>query len=250
MKYFAVPQSDETSIAPSSQTEQRRGWRLDSFWWKCTSLLLLSINTILTVQILRSPRCSPIDSSLGHPTSFTGIHETSREVRNSWWTRYSAENDGQRPAVDEAWNALRADHGIVALPYEWSKNKGLPSSLILPSDRSKRVYILESYHMLHCLQLTRKSIYQMRGNEPLTYHFDHVEHCIDALRQHVMCNADDTLLYIPGNGTAGHGQTRQCKDWNYLSKWATKNTACFEDKTPTSGVFGSCDDGSDGLVLD
>lgn len=78
----------------------------------------------------------------------------------------------------------------------------------------------------------------------------HVLHCYDALRQHIMCNADNTPLHGHGNGMAGDGQIHQCKDWSALRDYATRHTACFRDGKPGMTFedhFGVCDDGTDGL---
>jgi hypothetical protein len=46
----------------------------------------------------------------------------------------------------------------------------------------------------------------------------HIRHCIDLLRQGLMCNADTTLeLKEEGvNGVHGFGVLHQCKDWTQL----------------------------------
>ena len=87
--------------------------------------------------------------------------------------------------------------------------------------------------------------------QPFDWLPDHDMHCFDALREHVMCQADDTLLWTSGHGTAGVNQTRQCRDWDALRDWATKNTACYHDFTPEKGQtrWGKCDHGVDGLPV-
>lgn len=79
---------------------------------------------------------------------------------------------------------------------------------------------------------------------------EHDFHCFDSLRQHIMCNADDTLLHTTGNKDAGRGQTLLCRDWDALSTWAGERTSCYHDREPTSGEegFGVCEDG-DGLPI-
>lgn len=77
----------------------------------------------------------------------------------------------------------------------------------------------------------------------------HISHCLDQLRQDVICNADDTPRYAgyqdpPGTGA---GQVRMCKDWTKLEKWALERTACFkhEDEVPGQMIdrFKFCPDG-------
>jgi hypothetical protein len=45
----------------------------------------------------------------------------------------------------------------------------------------------------------------------------HVRHCIDLIRQSLMCNADRTLeVRDETGGVRGFGTTHQCVDWNEL----------------------------------
>lgn len=63
-------------------------------------------------------------------------------------------------------------------------------------------------------------------------------HCLDKLRQDVLCYADDTPMYTSTNVVAdsGDGQTRQCRDWSKLEQWAVDNTACYVHINETTGV--------------
>ena len=83
----------------------------------------------------------------------------------------------------------------------------------------------------------------------LSWPLEHDMHCFDALRQHIMCMADDTLLYTEGHHDSGFGQTRMCRDWDALSQWATDRTACFHDFVGQGEEmrWGKCDGGEDGL---
>lgn len=96
--------------------------------------------------------------------------------------------------------------------------------------------------------LFRYVMYTERGL-PQQIALSHALHCLDQLRQEVICNADDTPRYAgnqnpPGTGS---GQVRMCKDWAKLEKWALDNTACFkhEDEIPGPMIdrFKSCPDG-------
>ncbi|KAJ5287976.1 MFS multidrug transporter [Penicillium angulare] len=62
----------------------------------------------------------------------------------------------------------------------------------------------------------------------------HIEHCLDSLRQDIMCKADDTpmpsrKLYNGG----GEGQMMQCKDFDKLVAWtqAPERNACYKRLT-------------------
>lgn len=88
-------------------------------------------------------------------------------------------------------------------------------------------------------------------HQPQHIALSHVLHCLDQLRQDVVCNADDTPRYAgfqPGDTpTTGSGQVRMCRDWGELERWSRANTACFKhhDEVPGPMIdrFKSCPDG-------
>jgi hypothetical protein len=99
-------------------------------------------------------------------------------------------------------------------------------------------------------RIVRSMLVSLSRKTPSQYPLHHALHCFDALRQHIMCHADNTPLYGKGDGMAGDGQMHRCRDWTALRDYATQNTACFRDGKPGMSFedrFGVCDDGTDGL---
>ena len=49
----------------------------------------------------------------------------------------------------------------------------------------------------------------------------HIRHCIDLIRQSLMCNADTTIEVKDEeiNGVRGFGTLHQCKNWRGLVRW-------------------------------
>ena len=112
-------------------------------------------------------------------------------------------------------------------------------------DGSGYIGYLESYHMLHCV----KRLYQFQYREhypkladELTIHHlgkcelasavyaialltSELEHCMEVLREGIMCNADvtaNTYIWNPEEPTKLKGQNmqpRKCVDWSSLEKW-------------------------------
>lgn len=54
-------------------------------------------------------------------------------------------------ARDEAWNAINVDTGTVVLSTDFVAKFGLPEAQPFPWDPEKSVYVLSSYHSLHCV---------------------------------------------------------------------------------------------------
>lgn len=97
---------------------------------------------------------------------------------------------------------------------------------------------------------------EMHDKVPQTQHFRHVGHCLEAFRQDIICNADDTPRYtgiskIPTKGpTSGLGQVKMCRDWQQLQTWAREHSACYKYDPTSSDVhhvdlsrFKYCPDG-------
>ena len=103
--------------------------------------------------------------------------------------------------------------------------------------------------------MLRSALTEMHDKKPQSLHFTHINHCLDALRQEIMCNADDTPRYsgLDQEMGTGRGQYRMCKDWRKLEGWAKGHSACYEHKpwgeTLEGGIplerFKHCPDGSE-----
>ena len=61
-------------------------------------------------------------------------------------------------------------------------------------------------------------------------HFAHLIHCLEILRQEVVCNADETPLLTgtAAQGLPGLGQARMCRDWSKLQDWLRQYNACYD----------------------
>ena len=91
------------------------------------------------------------------------------------------------------------------MDHIWAAERGWPSSMNLPSDSSKGVYLLEAYHYLHCLvrhaliafrckhhanasnavqNILRETLWEAVEQKPYTYPPDsRIEYCFDTLRR-------------------------------------------------------------------
>jgi hypothetical protein len=108
----------------------------------------------------------------------------------------------------------------------------------------------------------RRTVLEAHGGKPLSVSLRHLRHCLDGLRQFVMCHADDTPRYTgrlhdqanEEEPFGGVGQPRMCRDWDKLMDWATENSACYRwvpDDTPgftEKDRYKSCPDGTEPWV--
>ncbi|KAL9599549.1 MAG: hypothetical protein Q9219_003793 [cf. Caloplaca sp. 3 TL-2023] len=147
-----------------------------------------------------------------------------------WHTEFNGKN---QTLADELWENLGAeiDTGFIAVPDEWSTAKGLLEAQRFPWDTSKGVYLVNGQHNLHCLRNIRKAYMEFHYGQNQTRTFPHINHCFDALRQDIVCNADDTPRYTTTtlDPESGVGQIRQCRSWDKLLEWSRERTACFRN---------------------
>ncbi|EIM87135.1 uncharacterized protein STEHIDRAFT_96132 [Stereum hirsutum FP-91666 SS1] len=100
----------------------------------------------------------------------------------------------------------------------------------------KRFFGLSMYHQIHCLDALRLAI---QGKNPHGEHNlgssgkehwkeDHSDHCLNYLRQTILCNADLTLEEeFPEEGSSdvgeGLGAKYVCKDWSLVYVYVERN---------------------------
>jgi hypothetical protein len=70
-------------------------------------------------------------------------------VRFSWYTPYN--NVENQTASNELWDKISSSHGLIALNHHIAKENQWLESMPVPGDEGKGLYLLESYHQLHCL---------------------------------------------------------------------------------------------------
>ncbi|KAK8041604.1 hypothetical protein PG994_014611 [Apiospora phragmitis] len=82
--------------------------------------------------------------------------------------------------------------------------------------------VFSVFHQLRCLQRVLKDEEMPKMSAPR-----HFRHCVDLLRQVLMCQPDLTVEVknITIGGVKGFGTEHQCKDWNQLiaftEEWGT-----------------------------
>ncbi|KAJ0108372.1 hypothetical protein J7T55_005349 [Diaporthe amygdali] len=86
----------------------------------------------------------------------------------------------------------------------------------------RKIYALRGFHQMHCIfVISEEFAYQYNNDSKWTS--AHVAHCINTLRDNVMCTADaQPLGFANGykNGHATDDQAMMCRDWTALRVWA------------------------------
>ncbi|KAH8768322.1 hypothetical protein F5883DRAFT_669806 [Diaporthe sp. PMI_573] len=100
----------------------------------------------------------------------------------------------------------------------------------IPDDPEHYIISLAVFHQLHCLNAIRFAIWNQTMDaekEQLHHETDiaHLDHCVDLLRQALMCAADVTPFVWARDPRDGrlHGVTtvsHTCRDWSAIEGWA------------------------------
>ncbi|KAL8867025.1 MAG: hypothetical protein Q9198_008672 [Flavoplaca austrocitrina] len=185
-------------------------------------------------------RCESANNRSSYPAGLE--YDTPRPLVHS--TEFSAtENHTRR---QELWDNINFDAGMIYITPEHAASMDLPPAQDFPWDPELKVYLLNGYHNLHCLVINPQRpscepqisshpaihptlLHRTLRGLPPTYPMPHVMHCLDVLRDYVLCHADDTPRYTTTTQKpeSGMGQMRQCRDWRKLEEWAKKYSGCW-----------------------
>ena len=71
----------------------------------------------------------------------------------------------------------------------------------------------------------RSTAYHLREGTYPGKSWPHFLHCLDSIRQTLMCSMDSTLLYSDDGDKFGDGQVHSCGDWDAMMAWTEKHAA-------------------------
>ncbi|KAL6880761.1 hypothetical protein J3F83DRAFT_719732 [Trichoderma novae-zelandiae] len=152
--------------------------------------------------------------------------------------------------VDKAWEDLGSVYRAGVISYKDGIASGLGPSFVQRAEKYGGGFIVnvEGMHHLHCLNLLRKALYFNYNhykelgehafvNEEFILRL-HVTHCLDTIRQVLMCNVDTGVLgqvwIDPKEPTAFpvFSTKHVCKNYDDIRQWAERLQAPPPDKIP------------------
>ncbi|KAH6653028.1 hypothetical protein BKA67DRAFT_536730 [Truncatella angustata] len=168
-------------------------------------------------------------SGLTHASTQTFVFEDERpfstavtqgEVEKAW-SIYGLPQSGFVHIQDPTSQGLRPNHGVI--------------------DGTENVYMISAMHQLHCLQelhisLSHKTAasFESSRSSRADAEVNHTLHCINYLRQAVLCSADDTLEGPDMHPEAGQSRLRgwgvshQCRSWDKLTEFRDQHRVTVE----------------------
>ncbi|KAK4218813.1 hypothetical protein QBC37DRAFT_178945 [Rhypophila decipiens] len=130
--------------------------------------------------------------------------------------------DPPNPAIDVMWNAVERGRTVYL--------QGPEADFVRERTTFENGYWvtgLDVFHQLHCLNSVRKALwpeyYHINGSDPIQKM--HINHCLDYVRQALMCHADSTPIrrkFFPEAGVFGPDLTimHTCRDIDGMMNWS------------------------------
>ncbi|KAF8873604.1 hypothetical protein CPB84DRAFT_1737235 [Gymnopilus junonius] len=130
---------------------------------------------------------------------------------------------GLSDEADHAWGELY-NHTFMKIPRNEAvllPNKTYP----IKDDPGYYLGGLDVFHQLHCLNNVRRALHRDHYGNDTDLDEEHVSHCIDTIRQSLMCSADTSvnvwqwsteLSAVVGYSTQAHS----CRNFEKLRDWA------------------------------
>ncbi|KAI1105610.1 hypothetical protein F4804DRAFT_331197 [Jackrogersella minutella] len=194
-------------------------------------LSLLYIVVGLTYVILNSVQCKHTQQGTDH---FTLLRDTLQfEERKEWYPLQYPWNQPPSSELDSSWDGLLYSLNIRVSGDEMS-SLGLNTTNRVQVNRGDYFAALGVFHYIHCLNNLRKVVHWdyygpkivSSGSEE-AFSKEHSDHCIDVLRQALMCHANvqvNTAEWVDEDNFLGGKELRldsttTCVKWDSVESW-------------------------------
>lgn len=193
--------------------------------------VLIFITLLFFTLWVRSP---PKDDILLYSPANEAI-ETSIVRLNGTWDRHSPYRGSPSPELEAAWDRITADGRLLGMTSEQVVRAGgeiTPHLARYPDEYGgKYLMTVETIHQLHCINMVRQSTW---GGHYTQHDLDfnhnpdewriHLDHCIEMLRQNIMCRSDVTMVtydWVEGfdDPYPSFSVPHQCRNFEKILDW-------------------------------
>lgn len=110
---------------------------------------------------------------------------------------------------------------------------------------NSRLFVVTATHQLHCLRSYREALEQ--DGLPYGHQIGHLTHCLNFMRMHTLCVADDTLeppdAFARNHTMERAGAERMCMDWPTFYEDMKENWVGWQEYTRSVVMADSDSDG-------
>jgi hypothetical protein len=258
-------------LLPSESTpkhQKRRQWPSIAYVFILVSSNLFAIIFTLFISnrlFNADSFCSRHTSSYSQLVNELDITYSTVNYNGSFFHQTVYRGDAS-PEVDEAWEALGVDYRAMAIPADEAIKSGIAKDQVHIKEKYGGAYPanVEGLHHLHCLNLLRQSLpwnidyYKEKAEGPFSNpehilkvhickfpfvclmfpNLTLIAHCVDILRQQLMCTVDTGLLgqvwWNPEKPAAfvDFNTQHKCKNYEAIRKWAEERQLPPASMTP------------------
>ncbi|PYI06043.1 hypothetical protein BO78DRAFT_316369, partial [Aspergillus sclerotiicarbonarius CBS 121057] len=141
--------------------------------------------------------------------------------------------------------------GIVSTIDSHSASQLLDQTERLPLAGREDEYVitLDVFHQMHCLDIVRMALYRDRYDKHFYFpngtvdycKWLHVDHCLDQVRQALVCNADVSVVHYAWSDTVQGNRPRvdnqhTCRNYTKILEWASTRSIEAQDWHPSRHV--------------
>ncbi|EAU31769.1 predicted protein [Aspergillus terreus NIH2624] len=243
-KMDMAPFKDEVELGPSGESEAEQSLLYPARWYK--PRFPRSVKSLLIIQwvIIALLSIPGVVSWLGllktAPSGDTPVQHLIRHRNVVYVAGFGSElSEYQGPPSPEnnaAWSDLY-NFGISRIPKSDAAhlvNKTVP----IADDPGQYAISLDVFHQLHCLNMVRKRVWstEVYLPEDELMGIEHIDHCIDTIRQSLMCAVDVTPLpfvWVERDQRVKEvaAVIHTCRDFDAIKDWAQEHHIKTFDRT-------------------
>ncbi|KAK7691291.1 hypothetical protein QCA50_004685 [Cerrena zonata] len=215
----------------SSKLATGRGYRYrNTLHWAIVTAQSLVILILMLILWSRKTQTNPpqIYSPAQNVIEYTPVRFSMGVGRQT--TMYQGEPSD---TVDKAWEDLYNDFGVSKIPKAQALQ--LPNKTVsIPGDEDNYIVALSVFHQLHCLNMIRRALRAGYYRDPATGAIggvlpedlpEHIDHCVDNIRQALMCSADISSIVWQWSDAQSTAVPRMdtvhsCKNFDKVVEWA------------------------------
>ncbi|KAG1863650.1 hypothetical protein F4604DRAFT_1784387 [Suillus subluteus] len=221
---------DEKLLHSSTETRPHSKFRfLHVSLWLIHGVMI-SV-TLLFFTLWARARASSKDNILLYSPANEAIESKGIVRFNGSWDRHSVYRGSPSPDLEVAWGGVADDGRPLAMTLEQLLKMGeepAPFMIRYPEEYGGNYMAsVEVLHQLHCVNTVRKSSW---GDHYMADHPDfirwriHLDHCVEILRQVIMCHSDVTMAtydWVEGidDPYPNFSLPHQCRDLEKILDW-------------------------------
>jgi len=190
---------------------------------------------VLVGLLLRKNDCpiNPVFPQVLYSPAQDALEYQPKTFSMGFGSRKSIYQGHPSPEVDQAWLDLYDWFGLSKVP-KWQARLLPNKTLAIPGDEENYAVGLSVFHQLHCLNLVRQGLYPDYYADPVTGAIggvpkedwpDHLSHCLDNVRQALMCSSDISLVVwqwgeVENRASIRMDTVHSCRNFDRIADWA------------------------------